>query len=157
MKLDALPQALVMLVGGFAGGLAATSLVGAVPSPAAVGPSPAAPPAVALPAGSSVLAAQQTGAPAPSLPAFATADSNGAMIAVTGVDVTGISVLYLIDTENRQLACYQASGGSSSSQGVKLIGARRIDLDLQLHGFKDRSDYDYRALEREFANLESDR
>ncbi|MEO0651440.1 MAG: hypothetical protein AAFZ65_12260, partial [Planctomycetota bacterium] len=92
----------------------------------------------------------------PENPAFATGDSNDAMIAVTGVDRTGSSVLYLIDTENRQLACYQANGGSSSTQSVKLIGARRIDLDLQLHGFKDESDYGYRDLEREFAQIEGD-
>ena len=65
-------------------------------------------------------------------------------------------MLYLVDTESRQLACYQATGGSSSTQSIKLIGARRIDLDLQLHGYKDESDYDYRELEREFAGLEAD-
>jgi hypothetical protein len=68
-----------------------------------------------------------------------TADSNNRMIAVTGVDVTGQSVLYLVDTEARQLAVYQASGGSSGTQGLKLVGARRIDLDLQLDGFNDKT------------------
>ena len=49
------------------------------------------------------------------------------MIAVTGVDVTGSSILYLIDTESRHLAVYQAQGGASGTQQIKLVGARNID------------------------------
>jgi hypothetical protein len=81
---------------------------------------------------------------------FGTADSNDAMIAVTGMDVTGASILYVIDTERRQLAVYQANGGTSSTMGVRLVGARNIDLDLQLDGYKDKSDYTYKELAREF-------
>ena len=69
-----------------------------------------------------------------------TADSNGRMIAVTGVDVTGQSILYLIDTVGQQVCVYQASGGSSSTQGVKFVGARRIELDLLLDGFNDKTE-----------------
>lgn len=85
------------------------------------------------------------------LPAIATSDSNGQMIAVTGIDLTGSSVLYLVDTQNRQLAIYQANGGGESTQGVKLIGARRIDLDLKLYGFNDKSEYSFEELEKRFA------
>lgn len=70
----------------------------------------------------------------------ATSDSNNRMIAVTGVDLTGQSVLYLVDTEAMQLACYQATGGSGGTQGVRLVGARRIDLDLMLDGFNDKTE-----------------
>ena len=87
----------------------------------------------------------------PTPPAIATADSNRTMIAVTGIDLTGSSILYLVDTENRQLAVYQASGGADSMQGVKLVGARKIDLDLKLEGFNDKSQYSYEDLERKFA------
>ncbi len=87
----------------------------------------------------------------PAVPAFATGDSNGRMIAVTGVDLTGQSVLYLIDTIDKQLAVYQASGGGGTNAGLRLIGARRIDLDLQLIGYRDRSEYSYKDLEREFS------
>ena len=69
-----------------------------------------------------------------------TADSNGRMIAVTGVDVTGQSILYLVDTVGQQVCVYQASGGSSSTQGVKFVGARRIELDLLLDGFNDKTE-----------------
>ena len=86
-------------------------------------------------------------------PSGASAASNNRMIAVTGIDRTGASVLYLIDTEDKQLAVYQATGGTSSKMGVKLIGARRLDLDLQLFGFNDQSDYSYRELQAQFADL----
>lgn len=83
-------------------------------------------------------------------PAGGNADSNGSMIAVTGVDLTGSSILYVIDTDSRQLAIYQAQGGGASTQSVKLVGARRIDLDLQLYGFNDQSEFKYEELEKRF-------
>lgn len=84
------------------------------------------------------------------LPAIATAMAGNGVIAVTGIDLTGSSVLYVIDTNARQLAIYQASGGSESMQGIKLVGARKIDLDLQLEGFNDKSQYTYEDLEKRF-------
>jgi hypothetical protein len=84
------------------------------------------------------------------LPAIATSDSNGTMIAVTGIDLTGQSVLYLVDTVQKQLAIYQATSGGEATQGVRLIGARKIDLDLQLEGYNDRSQYSYEELEKRF-------
>jgi hypothetical protein len=84
--------------------------------------------------------------------AYGTSDSNDRMIAVTGVDLTGSSILYVIDTQTRQLAVYQANGGGSATQNVKLVGARRIDLDLQLYGYKDESEYSYEALEKKFVD-----
>lgn len=81
---------------------------------------------------------------------IATADSNNRMIAVTGIDVTGSSILYLVDTVNYHLAVYQANGGSASTQGIKLVGARRIDLDMQLDGLNDKSKYTYRELRDQF-------
>ncbi len=85
--------------------------------------------------------------------AIGNADSNEQMIAVTGIDLTGSSILYLVDTQKKQLAIYQATGGTESMQGVKLVGARRIDLDLQLEGFNDRSQYPYEELEERFAKI----
>jgi len=82
----------------------------------------------------------------PTISAGGNADSNGSMIAVTGMDVTGQSILYLVDTEAKQLCIYQANGGSSSTQGVKLVGARRIELDLQLDGFNDKTESNGKAL-----------
>jgi hypothetical protein len=90
------------------------------------------------------------------VPAFGTSDSNGEMIAVTGIDVTGSSILYLIDTKGRHLAVYQANGGTESTQGLKLVGARRIDLDLELEGYFDKSEYPYRDLQKKFSELSKD-
>jgi hypothetical protein len=84
-------------------------------------------------------------------PGVATADSNNRMIAVTGIDITGSSILYLIDTVNYRLAVYQATGGTETTQGIKLVGARRIDLDMQLHGLNDKSTYSYERLKELFA------
>lgn len=81
---------------------------------------------------------------------FATADSNNRMIAVTGIDITGASILYLIDTVNPHLAVYQASGGSSGTQALRLVGARNISLDLQLDGLNDKSEFTYKDLEGQF-------
>ena len=39
-----------------------------------------------------------------------------------------------------------------SSQNVKLVGARRIDLDLQLYGYKDESEHSYEELEKKFVD-----
>ena len=78
-----------------------------------------------------------------------TADSNGRMIAVTGVDITGSSILYVIDTVNPHLAVYQAAGGGSN-EGLRFVGARRIDLDLQLDGWNDRSQESFKSLEEKF-------
>jgi hypothetical protein len=86
----------------------------------------------------------------PGMGAIANSDSNGSMIAVTGTDITGSCVLYLIDTESKQLAVYQASGGTKSLRGVELVGARRIDLDLQLEGYNDKSEYSYAELDKQF-------
>ncbi|MCA9001641.1 MAG: hypothetical protein KDB61_06950 [Planctomycetes bacterium] len=86
-------------------------------------------------------------------------DSNQDMIAVTGVDQTGVSVLYLVDTKTKHLAVYQASGGSGGTQGLKLVGARNIALDLQLDGFNDKTETKgrplrYKDLEKKFSGLD---
>ena len=82
----------------------------------------------------------------PTLGVGGTADSNGRMIAVTGVDVTGQSILYLVDTVGQQVCVYQASGGSTSTQGIKFVGARRIELDMLLDGFNDKTESNNKPL-----------
>lgn len=86
----------------------------------------------------------------PMLAGGTTADSNNRMVAVTGIDVTGASILFLVDTERRHLAVYQASG-AGSNQGVRFVGARNIELDLELDGYNDKSDYSFKRLREEFA------
>lgn len=85
-------------------------------------------------------------------PGYGTSDSNGTMIAVTGVDVTGGSILYLIDTQGRHISVYSAQGGTSSTSNIKWIGGRNIDLDLQVDGFNDKSEISYKELARRFGD-----
>lgn len=87
----------------------------------------------------------------PPFPVMGNANSNNTMIAVTGIDLTGSAVLFLVDTVNRQMAVYQAMGGSASTQGLKLVAARRIDLDLQLYGLNDKSEYSFEDLQKRMA------
>jgi hypothetical protein len=79
-----------------------------------------------------------------------TASYGGDFLAVTGSYGVGTSVLYLVDTKSRQLAVYEARGGSTEGRRIVLVGARKIDLDLQLEKYNDRSEYDYRDLRRLF-------
>lgn len=90
-----------------------------------------------------------------STPAYGDSDANRDLIAVTGPDQTGGSVLWVIDTKSRQLAVYQASGGSDSQVGLRFIGGRRIDLDLQVLGYNDRSKESYGDLEQAFLKREA--
>lgn len=76
--------------------------------------------------------------------------SGDGMIAVTGSYGVGTSVLYLIDTKRRQLAVYEARGGTNSMRRIHLVGARNIELDLQLEGYNDESEYSYRQLKQLF-------
>lgn len=80
----------------------------------------------------------------------ATANSNNKMIAVTGPYQQGVSLLYLIDTESKQLAVYEARGGSRSSGRINFVGARRLDLDLRLEGYHDDSEFSFADLAAQF-------
>jgi len=93
---------------------------------------------------------QTTTSIVPTTSGYGTSDSNGTMIAVTGVDVTGASLLYLVDTVGRHLTVYQATGGTKSTMNVRWVGARNIDLDLQIDGWNDRSQFTYKELSAKF-------
>lgn len=76
--------------------------------------------------------------------------SNNGFMAVTGSYGIGTSVLYLFDTNNKQLLVYEARGGTQSMRRLILVGARRIDLDLQLIDYNDESEYTRNDLVRMF-------
>ena len=71
-------------------------------------------------------------------------DSNNRMIAVTGTIGSGVSVLYVIDTQNGNLAVYQCKGGKS----IALVAARNIEWDLKIEAFHDESVYRPRELKK---------
>ncbi len=99
-------------------------------------------------------------APAPTEPAVApplvyesgggaTSASNG-ILAVTGSYGVGQSVLYVIDTRLKQLAVYEARGGSDSMRRLIWVGSRRIDRDLEVLGYNDESQYSQQELDQLF-------
>jgi hypothetical protein len=96
----------------------------------------------------------KTGTPAPEPVVYAeengqSSSANG-FLAVTGSYGVGTSVLYLVDTVSRQLAVYEARGGGMEQRRIVFVGARKIDLDLQLEGYNDKSEYDYQKLRKHF-------
>ena len=101
---------------------------------------PTVPPTAAAPGANSIVYTEES----------STSSSVNGFLAVTGSYGVGTSVLYLIDTVSRQLAVYEARGGSASQRRIVMVGARRIDLDLQLPGYNDRSEYEYDDLQKLF-------
>ena len=79
-----------------------------------------------------------------------TGQSSNGFIAVTGSYGVGTSVLYLIDTVHKQISVYEARGGTQSMRRLVWVGARRIDRDLEVLGYRDESEYTHRDLEGMF-------
>ncbi|MDP7062222.1 MAG: hypothetical protein QF489_04715 [Planctomycetota bacterium] len=78
------------------------------------------------------------------------ADGGRRYVAVTGNYMEGVSLLYVLDQETQHLAVYEARGGASNSHRVQFVGARNIELDMQLDGYNDESDLTHQELEKEF-------
>lgn len=70
------------------------------------------------------------------------------MLAVTGRVGADYSVLYVIDTDKKQLAVYSAWGG----RRIRFIGARRILYDFELVNYNDASPpmYQVNEMARQF-------
>jgi hypothetical protein len=80
-------------------------------------------------------------------------NANQRMVAVTGLVGSGVSVLWVIDTESGQLAVYRSSGGKS----IELVGARKIEWDFRIEEFHDESVYSPEDLRKRFrAGAEDD-
>ncbi len=77
--------------------------------------------------------------------ANSTMSSNGRFIAATGSVGSGMSVLWVIDTESRRLVVY---GASNLGKSVELRAARNIEWDLKLDEYNDDSQYKAEDLER---------
>ncbi len=78
------------------------------------------------------------------------ADSGKRYVAVTGPYQDGVSLLYVLDQTNQHLVVYEARGGAANSHRLMFVGARNIELDTQLDGFNDESEYTHQDLEEEF-------
>jgi len=74
-----------------------------------------------------------------------TVGGNNRMIAATGSVGSGMSVLWLVDTEGRRLLVY---GTNSLGKNVELRAARNITWDLALDELNDDSQYKSEDLRR---------
>jgi hypothetical protein len=73
-------------------------------------------------------------------------NSNNRFVAVTTPIGSGESVTFVLDAETEQMAVYRFLRGS----GLMLVAARKIDYDLKLSGFNDRSEYSREELKALF-------
>lgn len=74
-----------------------------------------------------------------------TVSANQKMIAATGSVGSGMSVLWLVDTEKRRLLVY---GTNSLGKNVELRAARNIEWDFRLEEYHDDSQYKAEDLAR---------
>lgn len=81
----------------------------------------------------------------PSSYAGGTVAMNQKMIAATGSVGSGMSVLWLVDTEKRRLLVY---GTNSLGKSVELRAARNIEWDFRLEEYHDESQYKAEDLAR---------
>lgn len=78
----------------------------------------------------------------------APAGSEGGTLLVTSSFGAASALLFVVDTQSRTLAGYEAIPGSDG--GLRLLGARKISLDLQLAKYQDLSEWSYRELQEQY-------
>ena len=64
-----------------------------------------------------------------------TANSNGSMIAVTGSVGSGVSVLWLVDTETKRVSVYKSENGKN----IVWVASRNVAHDFKVEGYHDES------------------
>jgi len=74
-----------------------------------------------------------------------TVAQNNRFIAATGSVGSGMSVLWLVDTEGKRVLIY---GTNSLGKNIELRAARNIEWDLKLDEFMDESQYKSEDLKR---------
>lgn len=74
-----------------------------------------------------------------------TVSANNRFIAATGSVGSGMSVLWLVDTETKRVLIY---GTNNLGKGIELRAARNIEWDLKLDEYMDDSQYKAEDLKR---------
>lgn len=64
----------------------------------------------------------------------------------TGNSATGGALLFVLNTRSRVLNVYEAEGGSRATRGLAFVASRKIERDLYVTGYNDKSEYSYRDL-----------
>ena len=79
-------------------------------------------------------------------PTASDSNSNNRFVAVTTPIGSGESALFLIDSKKEQVAVYRFS----RNKGLAFLAARKIDYDLKIDGYEDKSEFTRAELKREY-------
>jgi len=74
----------------------------------------------------------------------------GTFLMETAKATTGGALLFVLNTRSRVLNVYEADGGTRATRGVTFVGSRKIERDLYVTGYNDRSEYSYQDLLERF-------
>lgn len=80
----------------------------------------------------------------------APAEEPSEFLMTTGTAAHGGALLFVLNTATRTLNVYEAEGGSRATQGVTFVASRKIDRDLYVTGYNDKSEYSYQDLVERF-------
>jgi len=114
-----------------------------LPRAAAQDPAPGSAPAPSTNRNEPIVGPATTPSPRPGFESRTTphtasdSDSNNRFVAVTTPIGSGESVTFVIDSEKEQLLVYRFV----RNEGLRLVAARKIDMDLELSAYNDRSDF----------------
>jgi hypothetical protein len=87
-----------------------------------------------------VLAAGLLGLGLARVPSGGADKERGPLLVTSTIGATS-AFLFVIDPQTRNLATYEATPGENG--GLKLLGARKIEHDLELAKFRDLSEFSY--------------
>ncbi len=68
----------------------------------------------------------------------------------TGTAAHGGALLFVLNARTRTLNVYEAEGGSRATRGITFVASRKIDRDLYVTGYNDKSEYSYQDLVERF-------
>ncbi len=75
---------------------------------------------------------------------------DGDFIMATGASLQGGALLFLLNTRTRVLNVYEAEGGTRTTRGLTFVASRKIERDLYVTGYNDKSEYSYQDLLKRF-------
>ncbi len=79
-------------------------------------------------------------------PTASDSNSNNRFVAVTTPIGSGESALFVLDSEREQLTVYRYT----RNKGLVFLAARKIDYDLKIDGYEDKSKYTRPELKKQF-------
>ncbi|MBI4879151.1 MAG: hypothetical protein HY812_05755 [Planctomycetes bacterium] len=74
----------------------------------------------------------------------------GEFLMATGAPLQGGALLFVLNTRTRVLNVYEAEGGTRTTRGLTFVASRKIERDLYVTGYNDKSEYSYQDLLKRF-------